>query len=171
MISQEILKSKLRYDFETGEFFWKVPVRGIKPNSQAGSINDQGYLCIRIDGILYRAQRLAWLYVYGCWPEGVIDHIDGARLNNVISNLRDVSKSENQKNLGKNKRNKSGETGIMWYPPLQKWHVQIQHAGKRIHIGYYSDFNDAILHRNNAHVSYGFHNNHGNRGSWNEGET
>ena len=166
MISIEQLKQRVNYNPDTGEFSWLVAKGGNRIGDQAGSVNDQGYLCIRILRKIYRAQRLAWLYFYGKYPIGVVDHIDGNRLNNKISNLREVTKSVNQKNLGRNKRNKSGITGVMWHKVLRKWHVQIQSEGKRIHIGYYENLEDAICSRKEANLKYGFHENHGERESW-----
>jgi hypothetical protein len=51
--------------------------------------------------------------VYGTWPKNQIDHIDGDRANNRISNLRDVSQSINQQNLKRSRvRSKSGFLGV-----------------------------------------------------------
>ena len=165
MISQDYLKSKLQYDKDTGIFVWKNSARGIKKGAVAGSISDQGYVVIRIDYKIYRAHRLAWLYMTGNFPKYEIDHINGIRSDNRFENLRDVTRSENKKNVGKYKTNVSGVNGVRWYAPLQKWHVQIQCNSVKIHIGYYSDLNDAISARIKAEVKFNFHTNHGKRDS------
>lgn len=41
---------------------------------------------------------IIWTLETGEYPEEVIDHIDGDGLNNIISNLRSTSQSENIKN-------------------------------------------------------------------------
>lgn len=47
----------------------------------------------------FKAHRLIWITFNGPIPEGlVIDHIDGCRTNNVISNLRAVTLKENSNN-------------------------------------------------------------------------
>lgn len=91
----------LSYDSSTGVFVWKHPQSNrVAPNSVAGSASSPiGYLRLGIDGKLYFAHRLAWLYVYGHWPDGEIDHIDGDRLNNRIDNLRIVNRRENSRNM------------------------------------------------------------------------
>jgi hypothetical protein len=66
----------------------------------AGCIDDKGYVRLRLFGKGIRAHRIIWCMTYGEWPaDGMdIDHIDGDRLNNDISNLRVVSKSINARN-------------------------------------------------------------------------
>lgn len=165
-MTKEELEKKLDYNPETGSFTWKGNMKGTKSFSPAGSINDQGYLCIRFNYKIYRAQRLAWILSYGKEPDGVIDHIDGNRLNNKLSNLRDIPKKENQKNLGKNCKSKSGITGVMWHKAGCKWHAQITVNKKAIHLGYFDNIEDAIKARKDANELYGFHENHGERESW-----
>lgn len=161
MIDQKTLHEKLSYCPLMGVFRWKVPVRGVMPNSEAGSINDQGYNCIRVNKRTYRAQRLAWLYIHGEHPKGVIDHIDRNRLNNAISNLRDVPRSLNQKNSKRHRNNTSGYNGVRWHKALNKWHAQLQADYNKIHIGYFENLDDAIAARKAADLKYNFTHNHG----------
>lgn len=89
-LTQERLKEILRYNPETGEFFW------VSTNSKKRLVGKPaGHLCktwgyhvIGVDYRIYRAHRLAWLYVYGVWPDEEIDHINRDRSDNRIENLR-----------------------------------------------------------------------------------
>lgn len=51
---------------------------------------DDGYLYVRIDGTDYLAARLAWFYVKGEWPEGILRFRDGNKENIAFRNLRDT---------------------------------------------------------------------------------
>lgn len=100
-LTQEILKEYLHYDPETGIFTW---IKKIAPNAskmvvgkQAGRFN-KGYISIGLFGMEHKAHRLAWLYVYGTFPEKYIDHINGIKTDNRLSNLRDVSRRMNNLN-------------------------------------------------------------------------
>ena len=99
MLSQERLKKILNYDPETGAFEWKTRTANcIHVGDVAGSNDKYGYWQIQVDGKCCFAHRLAWLYVYGVWPENHIDHIDGVKNNNRIVNLRDVTCLVNSQN-------------------------------------------------------------------------
>jgi hypothetical protein len=99
-LTQEHLKSVLDYEEDTGFFTWiKAPKScPFILGKTAGRISNFGYVQIKINGVMHSAHRLAWLYVYGKFPSQNIDHIDGCRTNNAISNLQNVSNRQNQMN-------------------------------------------------------------------------
>jgi hypothetical protein len=84
------LKSTFTYDEVSGDIY-----RGEKA---VGCPDPRGYKRVNRGGKCYYCHRLAWLLHYGDWPTGVIDHIDGDKGNNSISNLRDASYSTNSVN-------------------------------------------------------------------------
>lgn len=152
-LTQERLKELLDYDPATGAFVWKKQVRNnVKQNSIAGNITEMKYIRIKIDGRLYYAQRLAWLYVHGEWPPQKIDHINRNPTDNRLVNLRAVSQAVNCQNKSVAKNNSSGKSGVCWHKRDQHWRAQIQHNKKVIHIGGYSNNNDAILAREIAEI-------------------
>lgn len=58
-----------------------------------------GYYSLSFNGVIYKAHRVVWLLCnHSIDSSLVIDHIDGNPLNNKISNLRQVNRSENSKN-------------------------------------------------------------------------
>lgn len=162
VLTQERLKHFLEYDENTGEFKWKFNRRGLFAGDIAGSVSkDSGYICIRVDKRLYRAHRLAWLYVYGKWPDDCIDHINHNRQDNRICNLREATKQDNQQNLSMNSANKSGVTGVSFYKAYGKWAAEISVKNEKIFLGYFSKLSDAAKARKNAELLYGFAEGHG----------
>lgn len=96
MLTQARLKEVLAYNPDTGVFSWLIGQGKARVGKQAGCV--QRYRTINIDGKPYKAHRLAWLYVHGVWPEHQIDHINGEKDDNRISNLRDITMHGNMQN-------------------------------------------------------------------------
>jgi len=133
-ISQSLVKSILNYNPDTGVFVWEAQRKKIVVGSVAGGDNGHGYWVIRIDGRLYRAHQLAWLYVYGEWPDRQIDHINGNRSDNRISNLRLATQSQNNANT-RVLSSMSGIKGVGMHNG--RWRAQIRIDGKKVHLGYF----------------------------------
>lgn len=108
-LTAETLRALLEYDPETGVFKWRVSRKGpgAKAGGAAGWTRSDGYVSIKINGHKHWAHRLAWLYVYGVWPQHGIDHIDGNSSNNAIVNLRDVPHMVNLHNVRRERSNKT----------------------------------------------------------------
>ncbi len=145
MITQAKLKERLFYDAESGEFIWLVARRKDRLGKVAGANHSKGYRVICISGNYYFCHRLAWLYVHGKWPDGQIDHINANKSDNRISNLRDVSGSQNRQNIyaamASNKS--SGVLGVHWHKRGGKWRSSIRANGKQIHLGLFDSIEEA----------------------------
>jgi len=124
-LTQKYLKELLHYNQKTGRFTWAKDRRGVSKGVIAGSFNSYGYKQIVIYGKNYLAHRLAWLYEYGEWPKGQIDHINEIKYDNKISNLRTANNSQNMRNRGAQKNNKSGYKGVSWSNWHGKWRARI----------------------------------------------
>lgn len=72
-----------------------------------------------------------------------VDHINGDRLDNRRANLREATHSENARNRGIGKNNKSGIKGVRWCPVLCKWMSWITVDGKRTYLGSFHDLEGA----------------------------
>lgn len=96
-ITQDYLKSRLRYHPETGYFYWTSSSLQHLIGRRAGGIRNVRYILIYLNGYQYYAHRLAWLYVYGYMPKE-IDHINRDKCDNRISNLRSCNRAGNSRN-------------------------------------------------------------------------
>lgn len=138
------VKRFLSYDANAGSFTWiESRSRTAKAGMQAGSKDNHGYIKVMFQQKLYKAHRLAWFYVYGEWPAGQIDHINGDRADNRISNLRIVSNKQNQENVGRKANNTSGYRGVSFYRKSGKYEAHIRHNGKKRHVGTFLTAEDA----------------------------
>ena len=144
MLTQNRLKEVAIYNESSGVFTWAVSRGGFVKHGQPCGCVTNGYVCIAIDGKRYKAHRLAWLYVYGDFPKLCIDHIDGDKSNNRISNLRQASHSENIQNQRRaTKANSSGLIGASQYKRTNKWQSVIGINGKNKHLGYFKSAAEA----------------------------
>lgn len=148
-LTQERVMHLLNYDPYTGVFTRRVRAANcVKVGDVAGSLDSYGYRQIKLDNRTYKAHRLAWLYVYGAWPNGQIDHINGDKLDNSLANLREVTHAENQQNsVVAQKNSSSGLRGISWDARVQKWKARITANGKLYFLGYFNSPSE-------AHIAY-----------------
>lgn len=138
------LRERLDYDPESGEFKWRMSKNpGIQPGDLAGRVNVYGYCRIELDGYDYAAHRLAWLHVYGEWPDGPLDHVNGIRSDNRLSNLRKATASGNACNRKRRRDNTTGAKGVHWDKGASRFRVVVTIAGKRRHIGRFNTMTEA----------------------------
>ena len=146
----------LDYDPSTGKFYWKKHRLLSRVGKEAGGLHN-GYFRIHIDQEQFLAHRLAWLFHYGEFPKGCIDHKNRIKTDNRISNLRDVLDSTNQRNVGKSRKNTSGITRVSWSEKSGKWRAYIHDGnGKEVHLGLFFSMYAAWEARLNAEDMYGY---------------
>lgn len=175
----ELLRKLLSYKPDTGRLFWKERSADMFTDGKqtaehicanwnsrfAGkeaftTDNGYGYRTGSIFDCTYMAHRVIWAMIHDECPD-TIDHINGVRDDNRIENLRSVSLAENLKNQKRYSRNTSGVCGVYWHKRDNKWDAQIRVGGKLMHLGLFTDFDEAVAARKKAEVEHGFHQNHG----------
>ena len=82
-------------------------------------------------------------------PDGYeVDHINLNPLDNRKSNLRVCTHQQNQCNQPLQKNNTSGVTGVSYYAPRGKYRARIKFFQKKLHLGYFDTFLEAVQARN-----------------------
>ena len=142
----DIAHERWSYDPTTGIFRWKIARgRGIKPGDVAGSLSCGGYTQLRYDYAWYFGHRVAWLMTYGAWPANTIDHVNGDKIDNRISNLREATQQQNCCNGKQRVNNKLGAKGVVFRKQgnYSKYFAYIFVDGKQKHLGCFDVFEDA----------------------------
>lgn len=118
----------------SGKLFWKIrPISHFSSESKqkafntrfagktAGNVGKRGYLRVSISGKYYYVHRIIFLFTKDYLPDE-IDHINGDKLDNSESNLRDATHQENTRNV-KSTVGSSKYKGVSWSVDKQKWRV------------------------------------------------
>lgn len=120
---KDYLDKILHYEEESGKLYWKY--RGsvmFKSNKsyrlfkdrfagkEAGYQSPNGYVDVGINNYLFKAHRVIWKMVYGEDPATGIDHINGVRNDNRVTNLRLATAQENARNS--HSYNSTGYKGV-----------------------------------------------------------
>lgn len=172
------LRLLVQYDPTSGDLFWRTRSSDMFPGkSVAGRdgecsawnkryagkpalnyLNRSGYAVGSILGKSYRSHRVCWAIHHGYWPSE-IDHIDGNRSNNRISNLREVTRKQNSCNRKRRSDNTSGATGVRF--SRGTWKVRIHRNGRECHVGSFKSKEEAIAAWRKAASLLEYHPNHG----------
>lgn len=145
-ITADELWSLVNYDPETGLFTDKA-------GAPVGFQHPAGYWQLELGGKLYRANRLAWLYVMGREPVGVIDHRDFDPTNDAFSNLREASGVESMRH----RRINAGKPLRMKGVRLARngaYQARISYGGKQHSLGFHDTPDEAGHAYNKAAIKH-----------------
>jgi len=132
----EIIKNCIDYNPDTGVFVWKIScsARSFK-GQRIGWRTKAGYLRVQLNHHRYLLHRLAWFFVYGEFPTGELDHINGITDDNRIINLRLANRSQQCSNQKKSVVNTTGFKGVS--RRRGRFLAQIQYEKQHYYIGDY----------------------------------
>jgi hypothetical protein len=141
----EELKTFATYDEEKGGL---VATRQRRANSTKvgellGFRSSNGYLTLYVAGSNHLIHFLVWLWHYGEWPTGELDHEDRDRWNNRIGNLTQCqSRIQNGRNSSMKSNNTSGYNGVSWHKLSKKWMARLN-APHQIYLGLHNTAEEA----------------------------
>lgn len=145
MLTQERLKEFFNYNLEDGLFTRLKYAGNSAKGTVVGTHHADGYLSMEIDKKGYLLHRLAWLYIHGELPIIQIDHIDGNRANNKLSNLREATTFENAQNRKTPSNNSSGYLGVYFKVTQNKWCAKIDVNNRRHYLGMFDSALEASV--------------------------
>ena len=90
----------------------------------------------------------------GVWPAQSIDHINGVKSDNRISNLRLATKSQQSFNKPPGRRNGSGVVGVAWNKDCRKWQARLCAGGKNHSFGLHACLGLAVKARKIAEKQF-----------------
>lgn len=167
MTNQELYN--FLFEYRDGKIFWKNKTSNLSTRSiigaEAGVLShnkktDKAYFRVGINGKLLNSHIVIWIMHNGDIPEGLeVDHIYHDTLDNRIENLRLVTHKDNCKNKSKMTNNTSGHSNI--YIINRKKKFQVGFKGEKNYTKSFLTLEEAIQHRNEKYIEFGFHENHG----------
>jgi len=126
-LTQDQLKSLLIYYPREGTFARR------STGKPCGCVTDKSVL-ITLKGHSYHARHLAWLYVYGEWPQFKLTHKDGDPTNPAIDNLIPYH-VESRENPG------------IYKTSTGRYSAKYYHQGRILHLGIFDTEKEAIAYR------------------------
>lgn len=161
LVTPAYLHERLLLNPDTGVVFWRnsssVPKNwNTKYAGKEAGLKTlvDGYRVVNILNKPYKLHRVVWAMVNGEWPTIDIDHIDGQRDNNAISNLRLAGSVMNHGNMViKRSNNTSGYKGVSWDARYKKWRASIKVNKKAKKLGAFSSKHDAAEAYNQAAIA------------------
>lgn len=133
----------LVYEPETGILRWRVTSGRAIEGQEAGGVDRwTGYHKVRLVGFPLLSHHVAWALMTGAWPER-LDHADGCPSNNVWSNLRLCTQSQNMGNQRINSRNSTGFKGVSFHKATGKFQAQIKVGKQQLALGVYETKEEA----------------------------
>tara|TARA_R110000787_G_scaffold274386_1_gene382309 strand:+ start:108 stop:668 length:561 start_codon:yes stop_codon:yes gene_type:complete len=171
VFSQDEVKELLSYNPKSGEFTFKPrDAKWFKGGSEAAAIKWNARTAmksaVRLDAgnknnpvinllnYKYAAGKLAFLYMLGFIPD-TVGRVDKDLSNTKWSNLFKSTVQKDAKRHRVRKDNKTGVSGVFYYSK-GKWIAGLGDKDKRISLGYFDSFFEAVCARKSAEINFGY---------------
>lgn len=152
-IDLELMRQTFCYPSPMGKLYWLKTLgnRAIVLD-EAGSLHPEGYFRVRVKGIDYPVHRIVYAMRHDIKlsVDIQIDHVNGNKSDNRITNLRIATNSENQRNQGTKTNSTSEFKGVHLRTGCIRWIAQISHNGEKIYLGSHCTPEQAAIAYNEA---------------------
>jgi HNH endonuclease/AP2 domain len=139
MLDQKTLREL--FEYKEGNLYWKiVPTNNVQIGDKVG--NTKLYSHTSIKGKKVYVHQIIFVMFHGYLPS-IIDFKDCNPSNTRIENLREADRFKIISNSRKRKDNTSGYKGVSWYSRKEKWVSRITSRKKLMHLGYFTDKEEA----------------------------
>lgn len=166
LIDIDELKKYLLYDKKTGHIYWRPRTIDMFSNEgsqkswntkyaykMAGTAMPGKQIQIKLLKRRYVGGHVAWALAHGYWPDIVV-HLDGNNLNTKLSNLK-ATNLDNYKIYNKKLLRPDGtRVGVNFDKRLRKWRAHLGIKHKRLHLGLFTSYEDAVAARASAEVEF-----------------
>ena len=150
--SQEQLRELFDY-VEDGTFVRRMSVSTTYAGERVEG-SSSGH--VRVDGVLYKLNRLIWQWHYGTCPH-FLDHRDRDRANNRIGNLRPITRSQNNYNSKLYSSNTTGHRNV-YVDPVRGGFLTIVSRGGKAHKRCTKTLEEALGKRDELYLELGIMN-------------
>lgn len=136
-VDLEIVLARLRYEPDTGHFYWVSSPRKDMVGKRAGTVRPDGYRQVVVKRRCYLEQNLAWWMHHGEWmPDGLsVDHINRVPDDNRIANLRLLTPTGQVHNRA--------YKGYWFDKRRNKFYAGVRRKGKYVHGGTFATEEEA----------------------------
>ena len=142
----EHIRENLMYDGK--HLYWKV-ISGRRRKGPVGNTNSRGYATVALTVKGKRksllVHRVIWFLHYGHWPENLVDHINGNKLDNRIENLREATSSQNARNRKSNSNSGVSWKGVTYHKRDKTYDAVVGVRGKNTYLGRFTCPREAAL--------------------------
>lgn len=157
-MNAEDFHTYLSYDPKTGFLTWKprppewfpYPYSARAWNTRyagkvAGTVGSHGYRYVSFFGSKHQAHRIILTMINGVAPPEEVDHINGCRDDNRLTNLRLVTRSQNHMNSRLSRRSSTGVKGIKKRKDCNRWEVRVRDPiSKKYVASLHATFEEAV---------------------------
>src|SRR5690606_2030193 len=159
----EQLRQLLRYEPETGKLFWRERTPDMFEDGEqtaehackiwnsrfageeAFQSRSGGYSVGTVWGRRLLAHHVCWAIAHNEWPTSHIDHRNGVRDDNRVTNIRLATRSQNNQNVRSQRGSSSIYKGVTYDKERGKWMAGIKKDFRRRNIGRYETEIEAAL--------------------------